>query len=144
VLSLYAVLCLSHVRFSVPLRAEGWLSPTAGAATGLLASVTGLNIVPAVPYLQATGLERDKLVQMLGLFLTVTSVAMGANLFYHGAFGLPVMGLSAASLLPTMTGMILGQWVRRFVPEAAFTRLFLLGLLALGAYLVLRAVVAAL
>lgn len=139
VLALYAILSLSRVRFSVPLRAQGWLSPAAGAATGVLASVTGLNIVPAVPYLQATGLERDKLVQMLGLFLTVTSLAMGANLFYHGAFPLPVMGLSVASLLPAVGGMLLGQWVRRFVPEAAFRRIFLLGLLVLGAYLALRA-----
>lgn len=138
VLVCYAALSLSRVRFSVPLRAEGWLSPTAGAATGVLASVTGLNIVPAVPYLQATGLERDKLVQMLGLFLTVTSLAMGANLFYHGAFPLPVMGLSVASLLPAVGGMLLGQWVRRFVPEAAFRRVFLLGLLMLGSYLAVR------
>jgi uncharacterized protein len=101
--------------------------------------VTGLNVVPAVPYLQATGLERDQLVQMLGLFLTVTSVAMGANLFYHGVFRLPVMGLSAASLLPTVAGMVLGQFARRHIPEAAFTRIFLFGLLALGAYLALRA-----
>jgi len=144
VLVLYAVLSLSRVRFSVPLRAEGWLSPTAGAATGLLASITGLNIVPAVPYLQATGLERDKLVQMLGLFLTATSLAMGANLFYHDAFPLPVMGLSAASLLPAVGGMVLGQYARRFVSEAAFRRVFLLGLLMLGSYLALRATMAAL
>jgi uncharacterized protein len=139
VLAAYAVLSLSRVRLTVPARAEGWLSPAAGAATGLLASVTGLNVVPAVPYLQATGLERDQLVQMLGLFLTVTSVAMGANLFYHGVFRLPVMGLSAASLLPTVAGMVLGQFTRRHIPEAAFTRIFLFGLLALGAYLALRA-----
>lgn len=139
VLVLHAGLSLTRVRFSVPLRAEGWLSPAAGAATGMLASVTGLNIVPAVPYLQATGLQRDQLVQMLGLFLTVTSLAMGANLFYHGFFQLPVMGLSAASLVPTAAGMVLGQCARRFIPEAAFTRIFLWWLMALGAYLALRA-----
>lgn len=139
VLTLYAVLGLGRVRFSVPGRAEGWLSPAAGAATGVLASVTGLNVVPAVPYLQATGLERDELVQMLGLFLTVTSLAMGANLFYHGVFQLPMIGLSAASLLPAAAGMVLGQYARRFVPEAAFTQIFLVGLMALGSYLAIRA-----
>jgi uncharacterized membrane protein YfcA len=34
--------------------------------------------------------------------------------------------------------MILGQFLRRRVPEEGFRRLFLVGLLILGAYLALR------
>ncbi len=140
VLALYAVLGLSRLQFTVPAVAERWLSPAAGAVTGLLASVTGLNVVPAVPYLQATGMERDRLVQTLGLFLTASTVAMGANLAHAGVFQGSLAGLSAASLLPTVAGMLLGQWVRGRVSEAAFRRCFLIGLLFLGMYLALRAV----
>lgn len=138
VLALYAALSLTRLRLTVPAVAERWLSPAAGAVTGLLASVTGLNVVPAVPYLQATGLERDRLVQTLGLFLTASTLAMGANLAAAGIFGLSLATMSAASLLPTLAGMLLGQWIRHRVPEAAFRRIFLIGLLLLGAYLALR------
>jgi uncharacterized membrane protein YfcA len=137
VLAIYAALSLGRVRFSVPAAAERWLSPAAGAATGLLASVTGLNLVPAMPYLQATGLERDRLVQSIGLFLTASTLAMGVNLAHAGIFG-PLAWMSAASLLPAAAGMILGQFLRRRVPEEGFRRLFLVGLLILGAYLALR------
>jgi uncharacterized membrane protein YfcA len=140
ILALYAALGLSRLQFTVPAGAERWLSPATGAATGLLAAVTGLNVVPAVPYLQATGLERDRLVQTLGLFLTASTVAMAANLAHAGVFQPWLAGMSAASLLPTLAGMLLGQWVRQRVPEAAFRRCFLFGLLFLGAYLALRAI----
>lgn len=138
VLVLHAGLGLSRFRFSVPARAERWLSPVIGFSTGLVAAMTGLNVVPAVPYLQATGLGRDQLVQGIGLFLIATTVAMGMNLQVHGAFGLPLAGLSLAALLPTLAGMLLGQAMRRRVPEPAFARLFLLGMMALGAYLAIR------
>jgi uncharacterized membrane protein YfcA len=138
VLVLHSALGLSRFRFSVPARAERWLSPATGLVTGLIAAVTGLNVVPAVPYLQATGIGRDRLVQTIGLFLIATTVAMGANLFFHGAFGLPVAGLSLASLLPTLAGLLLGQAARRRVPEPAFARCFLVGMMALGAYLAVR------
>ncbi len=140
VLALYAALALSRLQFSVPAVAERWLSPAAGTVTGLLASVTGLNVVPAVPYLQATGMERDRLVQTLGLFLTASTVAMGANLAHAGIFQLSLAGLSAASLLPTLAGVLVGQWVRGRVSEAAFRRCFLVGLFILGSYLALRAI----
>lgn len=138
VLVLYSALGLTRYRFSVPPRAEPWLSPATGFATGLVAAMTGLNVVPAVPYLQATGLGRDQLVQGIGLFLIATSVAMGANLHAHGAFGLNLVVLSFASLLPTMAGMFAGQWARQRLPEPAFARLFLIGMMALGAYLAIR------
>lgn len=139
VLATYAALTLGRVSLTVPAMAEGWLSPATGTVTGLLASMTGLCVVPAVPYLQAAGLERDRLVQTLGFFLTISTLAMGANLAWQGVFHLPMAGMSAASLLPTAAGMLLGQMARRYVPESAFRLCFLVGLLVLGIYLALRA-----
>jgi len=34
-----------------------------GVATGLVTAVTGVYVIPAVPYMQALGLEKDELVQ---------------------------------------------------------------------------------
>jgi uncharacterized protein len=65
-LILYAVLSLTTPRIVVPPTAEWWLAPLIGATTGLIAIMTGVFVLPLVPYLQSLGLKRDELIQALG------------------------------------------------------------------------------
>lgn len=136
----YAAYGLRAKRFSVSPRAERWLSPLAGAATGIIAAATGVFVIPAVPYLQALDLDKDELVQALGLSFTVSTVALAAVLMAQGTFHLAVAGASLAALLPAATGMLLGQWIRGRVRTETFRLSFLYGLLSLGCYLTLRPV----
>src|SRR3546814_19967434 len=78
-LMLYAVIGLAAVRLRIPDRAEPWLSPLVGAATGLVTAATGVLVIPAVPYLQALALEKEELVQALGLSFPVSTVALAAG-----------------------------------------------------------------
>ncbi len=135
----YAALGLAAVRPSVPPRAERWLGPLVGAATGLVTALTGVFVIPAVPYLGALGLPRDSLVQALGLSFTVSTVALAAVLSGDGYLGGATLGVSLAALAPALAGMALGGWVRGRVDEGAFRRCFFLGLLVLGAHLTARA-----
>jgi uncharacterized membrane protein YfcA len=66
-LILYAVMSLTTPRISVPPTAEWWLAPLVGAVTGFIAVMTGVFVIPLVPYLQSLGLKRDELIQALGL-----------------------------------------------------------------------------
>ncbi|NQD96981.1 sulfite exporter TauE/SafE family protein, partial [Pseudomonas sp. CrR25] len=52
----YALLGLAAVRFQVAPAREPWLAPLIGALTGAITAVTGVFVIPAVPYLQAIGL----------------------------------------------------------------------------------------
>src|SRR5262245_58561158 len=61
VLALYGVLGLTAVEFPVPGRFEPWLSPVIGVATGIVTAATGVYMIPSAPYLQAIGLEKDRL-----------------------------------------------------------------------------------
>lgn len=137
-LMLYALLGLTTLRRRVPAGAEAWLSPLIGALTGLVTAATGVFVIPAVPYLQALGLEKDDLVQALGLSFTVSTIALAAVLVLDGALGFSMTGLSVLALLPALVGMGLGQWIRARVSLATFRRCFFIGLLALGAHLALR------
>lgn len=83
-LVVYAVIGLAGFAFRVPARAEPWLSPVIGLATGLVTGATGVFVIPAVPYLQALGLDRDQLIQALGLSFTVSTVALAAGLAREG------------------------------------------------------------
>ena len=139
-LVLYAVIGLTAVRFSVPPRAERWLSPLIGAVTGLVAGATGLFTIPAVPYLQALGFEKEDLVQALGLSFTVSTTALAAGLARDGALHASVAGATILTLAPALVGMFLGQWVRGRVRPETFRVCFFLGLLLLGGHLALRAI----
>jgi uncharacterized membrane protein YfcA len=137
-LVLYAVFGLSAKRFSVPARLEPWLSPLVGAATGIVTAATGVFVIPAVPYLQALDLDREDLVQALGLSFTVSTLALAAVLLFDGSFRPAVAGTSLLALAPALAGMFAGQWVRARVKAQTFRRCFFAGLLALGAHLALH------
>jgi uncharacterized protein len=138
VLVIYAVLDLWSVRFTVLPPAERWLGPVVGAATGVITGMTGVFVIPAVPYLAALGLPKDEFVQALGLSFTVSTVALATALLRGGVFEETMVAASALALAPALAGMMLGGWVRGRVSESAFRRCFLLGLLALGAHLAFR------
>jgi uncharacterized protein len=138
VLGIYAVLALAKIRIRVPEGAERWWSPLIGAATGLVTAATGVFSVPSVPYLEALALERDDLIQALGLSFTVSSLVLGIGLARDGVFDASLARASLLALIPTLAGMCVGQWVRLRISAAKFRLWFLLGLLALGLDLALH------
>ncbi|HYF53242.1 MAG TPA: sulfite exporter TauE/SafE family protein [Salinarimonas sp.] len=134
----YAVVGLTGVRLAVAPRREPWLSPLVGAATGLITGATGIFVIPAVPYLQALGLDKDELVQALGLSFLVSTIALGLSLSSSGTFAAGLAGTSLLALAPALAGMAIGQAARARIGAARFRRWFFLGLMLLGGHLVLR------
>jgi hypothetical protein len=49
-------------------------------------------VIPAVPYVQAIGLEKEELVQALGLSFTVSTLALAFDLASAGALNVGVAG----------------------------------------------------
>jgi uncharacterized membrane protein YfcA len=136
-LVLYAVVGLAGIRLSVGPRHQSWLGPIVGATTGLVTGATGVFTIPAVPYLQAIGLEGDDLIQALGLSFTVSTVALALGLLRVDAWQAHAFWASLLALIPSLAGMQCGQWLRQRIAAAAFRRVFFAGLLLLGATLAL-------
>ncbi|HEY4296638.1 MAG TPA: sulfite exporter TauE/SafE family protein [Paraburkholderia sp.] len=134
----YAAYALFSPTISTPKRVELWLSPVIGMVTGLLTGATGVFTLPAVPYVQSLGLQKDELVQALGLSFTISTVALAVGLAAHGAFRLDQLGLSLLAVLPALVGMWLGSIVRQKISPKTFRRCFLLFLVVLGLELALR------
>lgn len=81
ILILYALLGLCSPRPPrLPHRLTAEIASIAGTVTGLVTAATGVFVIPAVPYLQALGLERRELVQALGLSFTVSTLALAVLL----------------------------------------------------------------
>jgi uncharacterized protein len=136
-LIVYAALGLFDIRFRVRAGAEPWLGPIVGVATGVLSAATGVYMIPAVPYYQAIGLEKDELVQAQGVSYTVSTVALAALLLGNGVLHTTNGTLSSIAVVPAVAGMVLGQHIRSLVRPDVFRLCFCLGTLALGAHLAL-------
>jgi len=140
-LAFYAAYTLLTRQLRVSLRFERWLSPSAGLVTGLVTGATGVFVIPAVPYLQALELERDDLVQALGLSFTVSTIALAAALALRGAWRSEDLLPSALAVLPALVGMGVGQALRARLRPERFRRWFLICLLMLGLEMTVRPLV---
>ncbi len=139
VLAIYGAVGLRAPHGVIPRRYEALLSPVIGLLTGLLTGATGIFVIPAVPYFNSLGLDREELIQTLGLSFTVSTLALAAGLLSSGKFELSVAGTSLLALLPALGGMFLGQRLRERLQPAVFRRWFFVALIVLGGYMVARA-----
>lgn len=116
---------------------QRWLGPVAGVATGLVTAATGVFVVPAVPYLQALGLQRDAFVQAMGLSFSVSTLALAVGLAGNASFTGAALGWSLLMLAPALLGMSLGGWLRQRLSPLWFRRCLMVGLLLLGGHMVI-------
>jgi len=137
-LAIYAGFGLIKMEFKVPPRAEIWLGPLIGVLTGAATVATGVFVLPGVPYIQALQFDRDRLVQALGLSFTVSTVTLALALAHAGEMKMPMAWPSLVALGTALIGMVVGQVVRGRVKPETFRVFFFLGLLVLGAHLMLR------
>jgi uncharacterized protein len=137
-LVVYGAFGLTNVRFSVARQAEIWLAPIVGVATGAIMAATGIFVIPALPYLQALGLEKDDLVQALGLHFTFSTFVLALVLFRGDAFDMAVAWTSLLAVAPAVVGMMAGQWLRARVSVTVFRTCLFAGLLLIGLQLTLR------
>lgn len=134
----YALVGLKAAKLRVSPEAERWLGPLVGALTGVATAATGVFVLPAVPYLQALGFDKDELVQALGISFIVSTLALSFGLIGSGVLDATVAWHSLLALAPALAGMAAGTALRQRISPATFKLCFFAGLLALGAYLVSR------
>ncbi|WP_180103116.1 sulfite exporter TauE/SafE family protein [Acinetobacter sp. YH12126] len=118
---------------------EKWLSPMIGYLGGALTVATGVVVIPVVPYLQGLQLKRDDLVQSLGLAFTTSTICLAVFLQQNPVENLPIdYAMSAMALIPALIGMWAGKKIRYRIPEQKFRKVFFIGLIALGGYMMLH------
>ena len=131
----YAVIGLTQLRLRVAPRNEKWVGGIVGLITGVISASTGVQVIPSVPFIQAIGMEKDELVQALGVFFTVATLALSVNVSAAGLLNGTTAILGGIALACSFAGMFVGQNVRAKMPTEAFRRWFLIGMILLGIYL---------
>jgi hypothetical protein len=136
----YSTIGLLGIKMTIDKPNETWSGCLLGMINGIFTGLTGSFVVPGVMYLQSIGLPRDQLVQAMGMLFTVSTLALVVTLERNNLFSADLALLSTIALIPAIVGMVLGQMLRRILSEAQFRRVFLIALLLLGLYILLRSI----
>jgi uncharacterized membrane protein YfcA len=107
----------------------------------LITAATGVFVIPAVPYLQALGLEKEELVQALGLSFTVSTLALAVNVVVAGGIQVSMSNDTMLALALARVGVWIGQRIRQRSSPAAFRTWIFASLPLLGLYLAVRSVI---
>jgi len=134
-LVIYAVIGLRRFSFSVARRDEKWIGGIVGVVTGMVSAATGVQVIPSMPFMQAIGMEKDELVQALGVFFTVATIALAFNLTTTGLLTAATALPGAIAMVASFAGMFIGQAVRNRMHPEVFRRWFLIAMIFLGIYL---------
>jgi uncharacterized protein len=139
-LVIYAIVGLSKFSFRVARHNEKWIGGVVGLVTGTVSAATGVQVIPSMPYIQAIGMEKDELVQALGVFFTVATAALAFNLTSAGLMNASTALPGVVAMAGAFIGMFIGQAVRSRMQPEAFRRWFLIAMILLWIYLVASAI----
>lgn len=121
-------------------RHAGWSGLLAGSATGLLTAATAVFVMPLVPYLQSLRLQKEEMVQALGLTFCIATIALAVRLGSSGA--VPLVGPETVfAVTAAFAGMWLGTRVRAKIGPSSFQRALFAVFLMLGLTNVVRSIV---
>jgi uncharacterized protein len=134
-LIIYAIMGLTKLQFSVAPRNEKWIGGVVGLITGVVSAGTGVQVFPSMPYMQAIGMEKDELVQALGVFFTVATVALAFNVTASGLLTAATALPGAIAMAASFAGMFIGQALRSRMQPETFRHWFLIALIFLGLYI---------
>lgn len=127
------------VRFRpVPEQWDSTAQWIAGIAAGVSGGFSGLATIPVVAYLQACRVERDWFVQATGFIVLWSAVVILAAYLIAGVLTLELLMLSVLLLVPCLTGMWLGERMRRTLDTQEFRNLLLVLIIFIGQAVIWR------
>jgi uncharacterized protein len=139
-LVIYAAIGLRKFVFSVAPRDEKWIGGIVGLITGAISAATGVQVIPSMPFMQAIGMEKDELVQALGVYFTVATIALAFNLTSEGLISAATALPGSIAMATSFAGMFIGQALRSRMQSDTFRRWFLIAMIFLGIYLAAAAI----
>ena len=117
-----------------------WLSAAVGVATGVVTALTAVFVLPWVPYLQSLRLNKDEMVQALGLSFTVATLAVRVHdSAPFGEWSASAVLAVCVALAGALDGLKFGEVLRGRLAGPAFQKSLFLVFIALGMANLIRA-----
>lgn len=140
VLVCFAMFQFLKFELSLPEKLELPLTLVLAPLNGFISGTTGVYLVPSLLYMKAIGYNRDMLIQALGIFFCLSSMALGISLSRNHLLSLQTSIISVLALLPVFVGIYCGRLIRKKVDEEKFQLIFNVCLVLMGIYLVVNSV----
>lgn len=109
-----------------------------GFMSGVLAGVTGSQVLPLVPYMLSLNLDASRFTQAVNLAVIVTSSFLGVGLFLSNMFDAHDLMLSTAAVVPAVVGVQLGNAVRSRIAAHRYKSIVTVVLVLIGASLLVK------
>jgi uncharacterized membrane protein YfcA len=127
-------------RLGVPARAERWLNPVIGFASGLLGGVAGMLGPLFLIYLVALRLPKDAFVGTVSVFYLIGIIPLYWTLIASGIIARNEAIVSALACAPLFAGIWFGVWLRGRVSQTGFMRVVLAMIFIVGLNLIRRGI----
>ncbi len=135
---IYTSINLFAIRIRIAERHMPVLSPMVGVFAGVVSGSTGSLGVPVVIYLQALGVTRDRFVQGVGLQFLITGLVWIGALVQNDVLDREVLTISSLAMIPSVLGMVAGQWLRNKLSQERFRTYVFIFLFVVGLNLLRR------
>ena len=108
--------------------------------SGVIGGMTAAWGSPMAMYLATKGVDKDEFIRATGFLITVGSLPLVVAYAQIGFLTGPLAGISLAMLLPTLIGLLIGEFFRRRMSIETFRNALLVLFLVLGLNLIRRAI----
>lgn len=135
-ITIYALSGLTRKKIIIKPATEPVLGPILGAVNGVLTGMTGSFVVPGVFYLKSIGLNKNELVQAMGVLFTLSTIGLGLSAANNALVNASLLQISLLATVPALLGMWIGQNVRNRISDHQFDSVFYGALVMLGIYLI--------
>lgn len=109
-----------------------------GFMSGLLAGVTGSQVLPLVPYMLSLKLDAGRFTQAVNLAVIVTSSFLGVGLFLSNRFDEHSLMISVAAVVPALAGVQLGNAIRDRIAAQRYKSIVTIVLVMIGVSLLAK------
>lgn len=139
VVAVFAAMLHHSLVLPVPPRAEHWVAPVVGAASGFVGGLSMLFGPVYLMHLAALRLGKEQLVAVIALSNSWATIVLAASMARFELFGGTDFVLSLLALIPAFAGLAIGQWLRGHINEDHFRKMLAVVLFLIGLNLIRKA-----
>lgn len=123
---------------SIPMAVARAARMPVGFMSGVLAGVTGSQVLPLVPYMLSLNLDSARFTQAVNLAVIVTSTFLGIGLFLSNMYGAHDLAVSLAAVVPAIIGVQIGNSIRSRIASHRYKSVVTVVLVLIGFSLLLK------
>ncbi len=129
-----------RLAWNVSPSAERWAGPLAGSLGGFLGGISAIWGPPMMIYFVMLRLPKEDYIQAVGLVWFIASIPLVIAYARYGILTAETALLSGLACIPGFIGLAIGQALRKYINQQAFTKLLLLFLFLVSLNLLRRAI----